>query len=103
MTRKRTRENLVQQLCDPCPTCEGRGYLQSSRTVCNKILRELPKAADYVKGQTIVLRTHPEVAELLFSEETEPIARIEAEISRLVAIRADPRLHREQFEITAAP
>ncbi|NRA03448.1 MAG: Rne/Rng family ribonuclease [Myxococcales bacterium] len=103
MTRKRTRENLVQQLCDPCPTCEGRGYLQSSRTVCNKILRELPKAAEYVKGQTLTLRTHPEVADLLFSQESETLHALEAKISRIVAIRADPRLHREQFEITATP
>ena len=25
MTRKRTRENLVQMLCEPCGYCEGRG------------------------------------------------------------------------------
>ena len=31
MTRKRTRENLVQQLCEPCSYCEGRGYVLSAR------------------------------------------------------------------------
>jgi hypothetical protein len=30
MTRKRTRENLVQQLCEPCSFCEGRGYVLSA-------------------------------------------------------------------------
>ena len=33
MTRKRTRESLVQQLCDPCDYCEGRGYLLSGESV----------------------------------------------------------------------
>jgi hypothetical protein len=30
MTRKRTRENLVQLLCEPCSFCEGRGYVLSA-------------------------------------------------------------------------
>ena len=29
MTRKRTRENLVQTLCEPCSHCEGRSYVLS--------------------------------------------------------------------------
>ena len=31
MTRKRTRENLVQTLCEPCAYCEGRSYVLSPR------------------------------------------------------------------------
>jgi len=30
MTRKRTRESLVQLLTEPCPTCEGSGVVKSS-------------------------------------------------------------------------
>ena len=40
MTRKRTRENLVQQLCQPCPHCEGRGYVLSPESVAFKAMRE---------------------------------------------------------------
>ena len=56
-----------------------------------------------MKGQTLTLRTHPEVADLLFSQESEAMHALENKLSRVVAIRADPRLHREQFEITATP
>ena len=101
MTRKRTRENLVQQLCDPCPNCEGRGYLQSSQTVFNKILRELPKAADYISGDTLALHSHPDVAELLY-EESDMIKSTAERIGRQIVIRPNPGFHREQFEIRPA-
>ena len=43
MTRKRTRENLMQQLCEPCSYCEGRGYVLSAESVAYKVLREIRK------------------------------------------------------------
>ena len=33
MTRKRTRESLGHILCEPCPACEGRGYIKTVDTV----------------------------------------------------------------------
>src|SRR5690606_19151410 len=41
MTRKRTRESLAQQLCEPCPTCQARGNVRTARTLCYEILREI--------------------------------------------------------------
>jgi ribonuclease G len=34
MTRKRTRENLIRMLSEPCFYCEGGGTLKSRRTIC---------------------------------------------------------------------
>jgi ribonuclease G len=45
MTRKRTRESLLRQLCDPCPYCEGKGYIRSVPTAASEILRQLKKEA----------------------------------------------------------
>ena len=47
MTRKRTRENLVQTLCEPCSYCEGRGYVLSRQSVAFKVLREIRKDLSY--------------------------------------------------------
>ena len=33
LTRKRTRESLEQILCEPCPTCHGRGSMKTPETV----------------------------------------------------------------------
>ena len=41
MTRKRTTESLGQVLCEPCPICDGRGFLKTSETVCYEIFREI--------------------------------------------------------------
>src|SRR5690606_14151304 len=41
MTRKRTRESLGQQLCEPCSTCQGRGFVKTAETVCFEIFREI--------------------------------------------------------------
>ena len=43
MTRKRTRESLIQTLCDPCFYCDGRGVVKGRRTICYEIFRELTK------------------------------------------------------------
>ncbi len=101
MTRKRTRENLVQALCDPCPNCEGRGYLASSRTVCHKILRELPKAAKHLNGNLMLVQSNPDVAELLLGSEADALRQVEAGLGRSVSVRSNPSYHREMFEITS--
>src|SRR5450631_1390592 len=33
MTRKRTRESLAHMLCEPCPTCHGRGEVKTARSI----------------------------------------------------------------------
>ena len=101
MTRKRTRENLMQQLCDPCPTCEGKGYLQSAQTLLHKIFRELPKAARYLRAETLVLRAHPRVTDVLTRDSDESLRLVEERLGRPVQIRPDAALHPEQFEISA--
>ncbi len=101
MTRKRTRENLTQLLCDPCPSCEGKGYMLSPATLCHKIFRELPKAARWMMGQTLVLSAHPDVAEILLGEEFDTLQLVESQVGRPLVVRADPACHREQFEISA--
>ena len=45
MTRKRTRESLAHVLCEPCPTCAGRGEVRTAHTVCYDILREILREA----------------------------------------------------------
>src|SRR6266542_4751358 len=45
MTRKRTRESLAHVLCEPCPTCGGRGEVKTPHTVCYEILREILREA----------------------------------------------------------
>jgi ribonuclease G len=99
MTRKRTRENINQILCEPCSYCEGRGFLKSKVSVSYKIFREVKREAANFRGQKIVVNTHPDVAELLYDQEHVALEDLERDTGKTIIIRAKPSLHQESFEI----
>jgi ribonuclease G len=101
MTRKRTRENLVQQLCEPCSNCEGRGYVLSSESMAYKILREIRKDLPRFCGRQIVLSVNPRVAEVLQAHAHKACAELGRELGREIEVRGQPGLHQEQFEVTS--
>ncbi len=101
MTRKRTRESLGQQLCDSCPTCEGKGYLQSPQTISNRIFRDLPKAATYLHGATLRLQAHPSVTQILLGEAVDGLGKVQSRIGRELAVEAMPSFQPEQYEIVS--
>jgi hypothetical protein len=101
MTRKRTRENLVQQLCEPCSYCEGRGYVLSPESVAFKILREIRKDLPRFCGRQVALCVSPEVAEMLLGPARKALAALGQELGREIEVRARPSLHQEQFELVA--
>ena len=102
MTRKRTRENLVQVLCEPCPHCDSRGYVLSPESVTFKVLREMHKDLPRFAGRHVVLTVSRAVAEHLLGEARESLRAVEEEFGREIEIRVRPGLHTEQWEIEAA-
>ena len=101
MTRKRTRENLIQQLCEPCAHCEGRGYVLSSESMAFKVLREIRKDLPRFCGRKIAISVNPRVAEVLLARAHKACAELGRELGREIEIRGRPGLHQEQFEVTA--
>jgi ribonuclease G len=101
MTRKRTRENLVQMLCEPCGYCEGRGYVLSSESVAYKVLREVRKDLPRFCGRQIAVTVNPQVAEVLLGPARQAQAELSQELGREIEIRVRPGLHQEQFEVVA--
>jgi ribonuclease G len=101
MTRKRTRENLVQQLCEPCSYCEGRGYVLSRESVAYKVLREIRKDLPRFCGRQIAVSVDPDVAEMLLGPARAALAALSQDLGREIEVRARPGLHQEQFEVTA--
>jgi ribonuclease G len=101
MTRKRTRENLVQQLCEPCSYCEGRGYVLSAESVAYKVLREIRKDLPRFCGRQIAVTVNSQVAETLLGPARKAVAALGEELGRQLEIRARPGQHQEQFEVTA--
>jgi nitrite reductase/ring-hydroxylating ferredoxin subunit len=56
-------------MCEPCPYCEGRGYVKSKISVCHEIFRELRREMLDLRGTKVMVSVHPQVADLLYDEE----------------------------------
>jgi ribonuclease G len=101
MTRKRTRENLVQQVCEPCGYCEGKGYVISAESVAFKVLREIRKDLPRICGRQIAVSVNDRVAEKLLGPARKALHALAESLGREIEVRAKPGLHQEQFEVTA--
>ncbi len=99
MTRKRTRKPLTRLLCDPCPYCDGEGYIISIKTICYSLYREILRYAVDMTGTKLTVRINPEVAEFLLGEENRIISDLEKNIKKQIVIYPDNRYHMEAFEI----
>jgi len=100
MTRKRIRPSLIASLCDPCPYCEGRGYIKQKATIAHEIFRTLERDANRHRGKaSTVVRCQSEVADWIYAEEAEALDKIEQNIGHSVAFKVEPNFHLEQFEI----
>jgi ribonuclease G len=101
MTRKRTRENLVQTLCEPCPYCERKGYVLSEESVAHKVLREIQKDLPRFGGRKLAVTVSRRVAEQLLGPARPMLEALEARLGREIEVRARADLHQEQFELTS--
>ncbi len=100
MTRKRVRESLGRTLSTTCPYCEGKGFVKSPDTLCYEILRTIKKLARH-GSQKIIITAHPIVAEMLSDEEMLGIEDVESRYGVKVMIRADNKMHQENYEVGA--
>ncbi len=99
MTRKRVRESIGRTLCEPCPYCDGTGYIKSRTTMAFEIFRKLKREARDLHGYRINLQVHPDVATLLYDEERCIIDDIEQQFQKQITVIARPNFHMEQFVI----
>ena len=99
MTRKRTSEDLIGYLSEPCFYCDGKGFLKSKETICYEIFRGIKKEAAKIPGNKIFVALHPEVADLIYEEERSYLEDLENHIKKKIIIKVKENLHIEQFEI----
>ena len=99
MTRKRTRESLAHMLCEPCPTCAGRGQVKTARSVCYDILREILREARQFAPKEIRIVASAAVVEMLLDEESVHLAGLSEFIGRPISLAAEPAMNPEQYDI----
>ena len=99
MTRKRTRESLAHMLCQPCPTCEGRGQVKTARSVCYDILREILREARQFAPKEFRVVASAGVVEMLLDEESVHLAGLSEFIGRPISLSTEPSMSPEQYDI----
>jgi len=99
MTRKRTRESLAHMLCQPCPTCEGRGQVKTARSVCYDILREILREARQFSPKEFRVVASASVVEMMLDEESVHLAGLSEFIGRPISLSTEPSMSPEQYDI----
>jgi ribonuclease G len=99
MTRKRTRESLEHMLCCPCPTCEGRGFVKTSETVCYEIFREILRQARQFEFQELMVLAHQDVIEKLLDEESAALAELEVHTGKPIRLQTEALYQQDQYDV----
>jgi ribonuclease G len=99
MTRKRTRESIAHVLCEPCPTCGGRGEVKTAQTMSFDILRELLREARQFSAREFRILAHPKVVDLFLEEESQALAMLSDFIGKPISLHAESSYSQEQFDI----
>jgi ribonuclease G len=99
MTRKRTRESLSHMLCEPCPSCEGKGSVKTTRTVVYDILREILREARQFNPREFRVVSSPAVIEMLLDEESQHLAALSDFIAKPVSLQSEAAMGPEQYDI----
>ena len=99
MTRKRTRESLAHMLCEPCPTCAGRGQVKTARSVCYDVLREILREARQFEPKEFRVIASASVVEMLLDEESAHLADLSAFIRKPISLSAEPTMNPDQYDI----
>jgi ribonuclease G len=99
MTRKRTRESLAHVLCEPCPTCSGRGEIKSAQTVCYEVLREILRSARQFEAKEFRILASQSVIDRFLDEESQGLTMLEDFIKKPISLQVETAYTQEQYDV----
>lgn len=103
MSRKRTRESLLQSLCEPCQECRGRGFARTPESTCHEILRAIlrdaSKRAQPVSGGVYLVRAGSRVIDRLLDESALDVAALSERVRQPIRYQVEPCYGVEAFDV----
>jgi ribonuclease G len=102
MTRKRVKQSLEKDLTQPCPYCEGKGFIMSEMSTGLKVLRLLKKTAIQTPEKSLLVCVHPAIAAYLMQENSSRLRLLEKKYDLKVQVQDDYHMHREDIKILSA-
>ncbi|MBM3117379.1 ribonuclease G [Jeongeupia naejangsanensis] len=99
ITRKRTRESLAHVLCEPCPTCQGRGEIKTAESVCYEILREILREERQFSAREYRILASQTVIDRFLDEESTNLAMLADFIKKPIYLQVETAYSQEQFDV----
>jgi ribonuclease G len=99
ITRKRTRESLAHVLCEPCPTCQGRGEIKTAQTVCYEVQREIVREARQFDAKGYRILAAQPVIDMFLDEESQSLAMLVDFIGKPISLSVESTYTQEQFDV----
>ena len=99
MTRKRTRDSLANQMCEPCPTCQSRGNIRTNRSICYEILREILRESRQFNPREFRILASQGVVDLFLEEESQHLAMLGDFIGKPISLEVATGYTQEQYDI----
>ena len=103
MSRKRTRESLTQQVCEPCQHCAGVGVVKTAQTTGIEVFRAIMDDArigcDATAGNEYLIRANESVVDRLLDEDADHLAGLSERVGRRIRIQVEPSYGAGQFDV----
>ena len=99
MTRKRTRESLRQLMCEPCPCCQGRGYVKTVETITYELFRDLMREARDFSPKMMTIVAGLELIDFIREEESLTFSDLQALLKIPIRLQVDSAYRHGQYDI----
>ncbi|HSA58054.1 MAG TPA: Rne/Rng family ribonuclease [Gemmatimonadaceae bacterium] len=99
MTRQRVRQSHLQNMTEPCPTCNGTGRVFTPHTIVRRVERAVRRMGVEGKRDHLLVKLHPEVALHILTEEKDFLKKLEKLAGFPLELRDDPLLRPDEFRL----
>jgi ribonuclease G len=86
-------------LCEPCPSCQGKGIVKTARSVVYDILREILREARQFNPREFRVVAASPVIDLLLDEESQHLAGLSDFIAKPISLQVEPAMGPEQYNV----
>ena len=101
MTRRRESQSLRAALGEPCPRCEGSGFVARGESVAIEARRQLRSLAQNARDARFLVRLHPATATDFLGEDGEWTRALELETGAQIWLRTDENQPTDTAQIDA--
>jgi ribonuclease G len=99
LTRSRARDTAFSRRTDPCPYCDGRGWVRSIEQLCGDIVRKVSREVAHPQSRGVRVLAHPRVMDALVETYKTSLADLETRHRKPIRLVRRDDFHLEGYAI----